>query len=368
MNKLKLNSLIGWECELYWGNQLITATIISERISQNKEKEYYLHFGNLDTKYDQWVNKNKIETFSEGEFSYNLKQDKGNTSKRIIAHSERKPLTFEEYPIKNVYNVFMNDHFIPCYYPSPYPDHYYYVKTLLICHYCFQYFQYTNPYEEHLKKCNINKYQEHQIVYCTENEMIMKLDGEEEKLLCQNLCLFSKLFISHKDICYSLKGFNFYLLFVKINDMFQPVAYFSKEKEFKGNNLACILTFPAFQNKGYGTLLIEFSYKLSKVEGKMGSAERPLSKSGYRSYLRYWMNSIIDILLNYQGKITLEQISKLTFITENDLLIALNEMELLNNTSWNEPLLLNRNDINLIIQKRRIKLISQNIDINKIFI
>lgn len=48
------------------------------------------------------------------------------------------------------------------------------------------------------------------------------------------------------------------------------MGYFSKEKASEeGYNLACILALPAFQRKGYGKLLISFSYELSKLEGKV---------------------------------------------------------------------------------------------------
>lgn len=49
---------------------------------------------------------------------------------------------------------------------------------------------------------------------------------------------------------------------------FHPVGYFSKEKYSDlGYNLACILTFPSYQRKGYGRFLIAFSYELSKKVG-----------------------------------------------------------------------------------------------------
>ncbi len=48
------------------------------------------------------------------------------------------------------------------------------------------------------------------------------------------------------------------------------VGYFSKEKNSEeGYNLACILTLPAYQRKGYGKALISMSYELSKLEGKV---------------------------------------------------------------------------------------------------
>lgn len=43
-------------------------------------------------------------------------------------------------------------------------------------------------------------------------------------------------------------------------------------------------------------LMIEFSYELSKRAGKIGTPERPLSDLGLRSYLTYWVSSIVRFL------------------------------------------------------------------------
>ena len=52
-------------------------------------------------------------------------------------------------------------------------------------------------------------------------------------------------------------------------------------------NVACILTLPQYQRKGYGRLLIEFSYELSKIEKKTGSPEKPLFDLGLLSFCAY---------------------------------------------------------------------------------
>ncbi len=80
--------------------------------------------------------------------------------------------------------------------------------------------------------------------------------------------------------------FNFYVLTEKDEQGYHFVGYFSKNKENTDqNNLSCILVLPCFQQKGYGKLLINFSYALSQVEKKIGTPERPLSDLGKLVYL-----------------------------------------------------------------------------------
>lgn len=79
----------------------------------------------------------------------------------------------------------------------------------------------------------------------------------------------AKLFLDHKTLYYDVEPFTFYVLCEIDKQGYHIVGYFSKEKESPElNNVACILILPPHQRKGYGKLLIAFSYELSRREGK----------------------------------------------------------------------------------------------------
>ncbi len=87
-----------------------------------------------------------------------------------------------------------------------------------------------------------------------------------------------------------------------------------------GNNVACILTLPPYQRKGYGKLLIAFSYELSKMEGVTGSPEKPLSDLGKLSYRSYWSWVLLEILRDFRGTLSIKDLSAMTSITQARLL------------------------------------------------
>lgn len=109
------------------------------------------------------------------------------------------------------------------------------------------------------------------------------------------------------------------------------VGYFSKEKESaEGYNVACILTLPQYQRHGYGRVLIDFSYNLSKKENKLGSPEKPLSDLGLLSYRAYWADTIVELLIEGQKtETTIEDISTVTSMTTTDILHTLQTLNML---------------------------------------
>lgn len=166
-----------------------------------------------------------------------------------------------------------------------------------------------------------------------------EIDGRKNKTYAQNLCLLAKCFLDHKTLYYDTEPFLFYVMTEQDAKGFHIVGYFSKEKESAEDyNVACILTLPSYQRRGYGKLLIEFSYELSKFEGKTGSPEKPLSDLGLLSYRSYWAEAILEILINMKGNencddrpsITINEICEMTSIKKEDVISTLTYLNLIN--------------------------------------
>jgi histone acetyltransferase MYST1 len=162
---------------------------------------------------------------------------------------------------------------------------------------------------------------------------VFEVDGFQERIYCQNLCYIAKLFLDHKTLYFDVDPFLFYVMCEVDNRGFHPVGYYSKEKYSDvGYNLACILTFPSHQRKGYGRFLIAFSYELSKKEEKVGSPEKPMSDLGQQAYKPYWASTIVDFLLNQSpdsSSMSIMDISKLTSIMAEDIVFTLNQLGIL---------------------------------------
>ena len=108
------------------------------------------------------------------------------------------------------------------------------------------------------------------------------------------------------------------------------VGYFSKEKHSSEEyNLACILTLPCYQRKGYGKLMIAFSYELSKREGKLGTPERPISDLGLVSYRSYWVYALLEILQKHRGSISIAELSEMTKFRTDDIVKTLQAFNLI---------------------------------------
>lgn len=71
-------------------------------------------------------------------------------------------------------------------------------------------------------------------------------------------------------------------------------------------------------------------YLLTKVEGKVGSPEKPLSDLGLISYRSYWKNVILEYLSNYrESEISIKDLSHETAINAYDIVSTLQALGML---------------------------------------
>ncbi|MGH0163344.1 UNVERIFIED_CONTAM: hypothetical protein FKN15_044943, partial [Acipenser sinensis] len=187
-------------------------------------------------------------------------------------------------------------------YHSPYPEEYARLGRLYMCEFCLKYMKSQTILRRHMAKC-VWKHPPGDEIYRKGAISVFEVDGKKNKIYCQNLCLLAKLFLDHKTLYYDVEPFLFYVMTEADNTGCHLVGYFSKEKNsFLNYNVSCILTMPQYMRQGYGKMLIDFSYLLSKVEEKVGSPERPLSDLGLISYRSYWKEVLLRYLHNFQGK------------------------------------------------------------------
>ncbi|KKY28909.1 putative histone acetyltransferase [Phaeomoniella chlamydospora] len=182
-------------------------------------------------------------------------------------------------------------------YAAPYPEEYAREKKLFICEFCLKYLSSQDVAYRHKLKCPA-KHPPGDEIYRDGNLSIFEVDGRKRMDYCQYLCLLAKTFLGSKTLYYDVEPFLFYVLCEYDRRGYHFVGYFSKEKRSSSlHNVSCILTMPHHQRKGYASLLIDFSYLLSRVEGRQGSPEKPLSDMGLVTYRAYWDWSLAKYLL-----------------------------------------------------------------------
>ncbi|KAI1327429.1 hypothetical protein F5Y16DRAFT_372016 [Xylariaceae sp. FL0255] len=225
---------------------------------------------------------------------------------------------------------------IDTWYAAPYPEEYSRNRVLYICEFCLKYMNSDYVAWRHKLKCPA-KHPPGDEIYRHGSISFFEVDGRKNPVYCQNLCLLAKLFLGSKTLYYDVEPFLFYVL-CEYDDLgYHFVGYFSKEKRATSqNNVSCILTLPIHQRKGYGHLLIDFSYLLTRVEEKSGSPEKPLSDMGLVSYRNYWRLILCKYLTEHvpedktQKKgLSIRQISDDTGMTPDDVVSALEALRFL---------------------------------------
>ncbi|KAM3959671.1 histone acetyltransferase enoki mushroom isoform 2-T2 [Aphomia sociella] len=212
---------------------------------------------------------------------------------------------------------------IDTWYSSPFPQEYARLPKLFLCEFCLKYAKSRAVLMRHLDKCLWRHPPATEIYRCGDIS-VFEVDGNANKIYCQNLCLLAKLFLDHKTLYYDVEPFLFYVLTKNDSKGCHLVGYFSKEKHCQQKyNVSCIMTMPQYQRQGYGRFLIHFSYLLSKEEGQPGTPEKPLSDLGRVSYHAYWKSVILEFLHDCKNKpFTFEEIAHMTGMHMNDVAIT----------------------------------------------
>ncbi|XP_054715810.1 histone acetyltransferase KAT5-like [Uloborus diversus] len=374
-------------------DETLLSEIMSIKETPDGKTLYYIHYIDYNKRLDEWVEKERLDLtkvqLPKKEVKTPLKDIKngsrpcspdreivikeepipllqnGNTAtKKVISGRKRKgPSVTEELNasdskdaapspritgslvahhddlitrMKNIEMIELGGHMIRPWYFSPYPQELVSLPCIYLCAFCLKYVKSRVCLRRHLAKCNLRHPPGNEI-YRKNSISFFEIDGRKNKVYAQNLCLLAKCFLDHKTLYYDTDPFLFYVMTELDGSGFHIVGYFSKEKESSEDyNVACILTLPPYQRKGYGKLLIEFSYELSKFEGKTGSPEKPLSDLGLLSYRSYWSETILELLINAKPlenferpQVTIQEISEQTSIKKEDVISTLQYLNLI---------------------------------------
>eukprot|EP00768_Dysnectes_brevis_P007043 gnl/Dysnectes_brevis/5799_a8573_342.p1 GENE.gnl/Dysnectes_brevis/5799_a8573_342~~gnl/Dysnectes_brevis/5799_a8573_342.p1 ORF type:complete len:420 (+),score=104.82 gnl/Dysnectes_brevis/5799_a8573_342:27-1286(+) len=281
--------------------------ILAHRVNQSLgELEYFIHFldPEVDKRLDRWL-----------------------TAKDLLPLPEPQPLHTSPPPIppqavRNIHSVIYGAYSIEAWYFSPYPPTALAKAateggrvTLYVCDRCLRYMGRPATYQRHYPVCPC-RHPPGRRVYQDGKIAIWEIDGRTSKLFCQCLCLLARLFLDHKVLFYDTSPFLFYVL---TDTTGRVIGYFSKEKSNLRNMLACILTLPSHQRKGYGALLIRIAYLLASRDRRPGGPERPLSDLGLVSFQSYWDREVSRLLFSRGGEITMDGMVTETGIQKTDI-------------------------------------------------
>eukprot|EP00898_Chlorokybus_atmophyticus_P005945 jgi/Chlat1/6351/Chrsp44S05901 len=339
---------VGTKLQCKWRDGKYHQVRIIERrkLPISNEHEYYVHYTEFNRRLDEWVRAesfslNSIETEEndkaddKGVGTKMTRQQKRKLDESHIeeGHEEFDAASLREHEeftkVKNVEKIELGKYEIDTWYFSPFPQEYSLCSKLFFCEFCLTFLKRKEQLQRHMKKCDL-KHPPGDEIYRNGSISMFEVDGKKNKIYCQNVCYLAKLFLDHKTLYYDVDLFLFYILCECDERGCHMVGYFSKEKSSEeGYNLACILTLPPYQRKGYGKFLIAFSYELSKKENKVGTPERPLSDLGLLSYRGYWTRVLLGILKKHNSNISIKDLSDMTAIKTEDIISTLQSLELI---------------------------------------
>ncbi|KFD71376.1 hypothetical protein M514_07142 [Trichuris suis] len=211
---------------------------------------------------------------------------------------------------------------------SNFPQQFLAYENLFVCDNCFRRYVHLDELLVHEAECELRDSPPGTIVYKEDEIEIYQVANDDSATFCRNLCLFAKLLIECKTAVDGLHSFFFYVLIKRTTTgrkTWLPIGYFSKPRgdryidTLPSINLSCLLVMPLFMRKGYGRLLIDFSYYISRLRNLPGTPERPFSYSGVSAYRHYWSDVICQYLETEDGELSVKDMEKRTGVLAKDI-------------------------------------------------
>ncbi|AIO02848.1 acetyltransferase, putative [Leishmania panamensis] len=235
--------------------------------------------------------------------------------------------------------------------------------TVFLCDSCLSIFAHAGHLQQHVQACRNAFWIPGDEVYRDEEHRfcVFALDGRKPQCvaLARRICLLSKLFLVDKVTLDDVHFFSFMALFEVDDEGFHFVGYFSKEWTSSTscvNTLSCVMVLPPFRSKGYGGFLVRLSYEMARVEGIVGTPERPLSTSGNALFRRVWREEVLFAVFALEERgipITIGELSKASSLIIEDVLVALQDLDVLFSVGKQGPLLVvNVSEKTRLLQRR----------------
>ncbi|KAG5489881.1 hypothetical protein GH5_00764 [Leishmania sp. Ghana 2012 LV757] len=221
--------------------------------------------------------------------------------------------------------------------------------TIYLCDSCLSVFADAGHLQQHLQSCSYAFWIPGDEVYRDEARRfcVFSLDGRKPQCvaLARRICLLSKLFLVDKVTLDDVHFFSFNALFEVDDEGFHFVGYFSKEWASCSsciNTLSCVMVLPPYRSKGYGSILVRLSYEIARMEGMVGTPERPLSKGGIALFRKVWREEVLFAVFTLEERgtpVTVSELSKVSSLIIEDVLVALQDLHILFSVGKQGPLL-----------------------------
>lgn len=212
---------------------------------------YYIHYNDFNRRMDEWIATDRIvltpskANIQQLQLNNTVANDNNENSNKPTTvadmdHDEHEGLDEQSLieheeltKVKNIRYVQLGKYIMECWYFSPFPKEFYpngYIDCLYFCEFSLRFFKSKEELLRYQKKYDVPRHPPGTEIYRDDNVSMFELDGAVEKIYCQNLCYFAKLFLDHKTLYWDVDPFLFYVLCTRDSRGFHPVGYFSKEK------------------------------------------------------------------------------------------------------------------------------------------